>query len=139
MSRDPRPPKAPWLTPYLTVRDAGAALDFYQRAFGFEPGEVASDEHGKVMHCEMRYRDQLVVMFAPEGAFGGSSQAPRSLGVIAPQVFYVYCDDVDAIYQRARAAGAIGEVEPADQFWGDRMGSVVDPDGYRWAFACHLG
>ncbi len=56
----------------------------------------------------------------------------------APQTFYVYCGDVDALYAQALAAGAISVMPPADQFWGDRYCMVEDPDGYRWGFATRL-
>lgn len=128
-----RPANTPWLTPYLTVANARAALDFYTRAFGFAAGDVV-DENGVPIHAEMRYQGELVLMFAPEGAWGSTARSPRSLGVECPQTFYVYCDDVDAMHARAVAAGATSLMAPADQFWGDRYRMVVDPDGYRWGF-----
>ncbi|NUO86701.1 MAG: VOC family protein [Cupriavidus sp.] len=128
-----RPANTPWLTPYLTVANGRAALDFYGRAFGFTAGNVV-DENGVPTHAEMHYHGQLVVMFAPEGAWGSTARTPRSLGVECPQTFYVYCDDVDAMHQRAVDAGAVSLMAPADQFWGDRYCMVEDPDGYRWGF-----
>ncbi|CAG2141730.1 VOC family protein [Cupriavidus plantarum] len=134
----PRPPNTPWLTPYLTVASGRAALDFYSRAFGFTVHNVL-DENGVPTHAEMHYQGQLVVMFAPEGAWGSTARTPRSLGVEASQTFYVYCEDVDAMFARAIGAGAISVMPPADQFWGDRYCMVEDPDGYRWGFGKHLG
>lgn len=129
-----RPANTPWLTPYLTVSNGRSAIDFYHRAFGFSAGNIV-DENGVPTHAEMHYRGELVVMFAPEGAWGSTARTPRSLGVECPQTFYVYCDDVDAMYARAVAAGAASLMAPADQFWGDRYCMVEDPDGYRWGFA----
>ncbi|WDD96328.1 VOC family protein [Burkholderia sp. FERM BP-3421] len=134
---DPRPAGVPWLTPYLTVRSAQAALAFYHAAFGFDTRELI-DEDGAIMHAEMSYRGQQVLMFAPEGAFGTTARSPRSAGAPAPQSFYLYVDDVDAVYQRALDAGATGVSAPQDQFWGDRFAQIEDPDGYRWALARHL-
>jgi PhnB protein len=51
---------------------------------------------------------------------------------------YVYCDDVDALFKRATAAGAKVERPVQDQFWGDRMGSLVDPEGHIWTFATNV-
>ncbi|WP_322107219.1 VOC family protein [Paraburkholderia sp. J41] len=133
----PRPAGVPWLTPYLTVRDARAAMDFYRAAFGFDVRDSVEDD-GAVMHVEMTYHDQLIVMFAPEGAFGSTARTPKSAHAIAPQSFYLYVDDVDAVYARALAAGAKSLSEPQDQFWGDRFAQVEDLDGYRWALARHL-
>ena len=133
----PRPAGVPWLTPYLTVRDARTALAFYEAAFGFAVRDSVEDD-GAIMHVEMTYHDQLIVMFAPEGAFGSTARTPKSAQTIAPQSFYLYVDNVDAVYARALEAGAKSLSEPQDQFWGDRFAQVEDLDGYRWALARHL-
>ncbi|WP_179404812.1 VOC family protein [Burkholderia guangdongensis] len=134
---DPRPADMPWLTPYLTVRNARASIAFYQAAFGFALRDV-HDEDGAVMHVEMTYRGQMIVMFAPEGAFGSTAMTPKSAGATAPQSFYLYVDDVDATHRRALDAGAKSLTEPQDQFWGDRFAQIEDLDGYRWALARRL-
>jgi uncharacterized glyoxalase superfamily protein PhnB len=131
---DPRPADVPWLTPYLAVRSAAASIAFYGNAFGFERRELI-DEDGAIMHVEMSYHGQLILMFAPEGAFGSTARTPRSADLMAPQSFYLYVDDVDAVYQRALDAGAKSLSEPRDQFWGDRFAQIEDLDGYRWALA----
>ncbi|MEQ5840923.1 VOC family protein [Paraburkholderia acidicola] len=130
----PRPAGVPWLTPYMTVRDARSAIAFYEAAFGFALRDSVQDE-GVIMHVEMTWQDQLIVMFAPEGAFGSTAKTPKSAGAIAPQSFYLYVDDVDTVYTRALAAGAKSLSEPQDQFWGDRFAQIEDLDGYRWALA----
>ncbi|KVC82336.1 VOC family protein [Burkholderia ubonensis] len=134
---DPRPADVPWLTPYLAVRNAHASIEFFKAAFGFELRDML-DEDGAIMHVEMAYRGQLIVMFAPEGAFGSTARTPRSAGATAPQSFYLYVDDVDATWQRALDAGAKSLSAPQDQFWGDRFAQVEDLDGYRWALARRL-
>ena len=119
------------LTPYLTVRDAQAAIDFYEKAFGFTVTEKMPDEKGGIMHVGMSYRGKMVVMFAPESV--APSKAPVSSGVAEAVGLYLYCEDADAMFQRAVAAGGTGERPVEDMFWGDRMGSVRDPDGYLWS------
>jgi uncharacterized glyoxalase superfamily protein PhnB len=138
MSENGKPPQAPRLSPYLTVRSAEAALDFYEKAFGFTRREVMKGEDGRVQHAEMMFHESLI-MFAPEGAFGNTCKAPASSGSEPPIGLYVYCADVDALFARAKAAGAKVFKEPADMFWGDRMCAFEDPDGYRWSFATHKG
>lgn len=133
----PRPAGVPWLTPYLTVRDARTSMNFYRAALGFAVRDSVEDD-GAIMHVEMTYHDQLIVMFAPEGAFGSTARTPKSAQAVAPQSFYLYVDDVDAVYARALEAGAKSLSEPQDQFWGDRFAQVEDLDGYRWALARHL-
>ncbi|CAJ9185661.1 glyoxalase family protein [Burkholderia pseudomallei] len=135
---DPRPADVPWLPPYLTVRSAQASIQFFSDAFGFEKRDLI-DEDGAIMHVEMSYRGQLIVMFAPEGAFGSTARTPRSADAIAPQSFYLYVDDVDATYRRALDAGAKSLSAPQDQFWGDRFAQIEDLDGYRWALARRIG
>lgn len=129
-----RPTGVPWLTPYMTVRDARSSTAFFEAAFGFAVRDSVQDD-GAVMHVEMTYQDQLIVMFAPEGAFGSTAKTPKSAETVAPQSFYLYVDDVDAVYTRALAAGAKSLSEPQDQFWGDRFAQIEDLDGYRWALA----
>ncbi|AOK28725.1 MULTISPECIES: VOC family protein [Burkholderia] len=135
---DPRPADVPWLTPYLTVRDARASIQFFSAAFGFKQRELI-DEDGAIMHVEMSYHGQLIVMFAPQGAFGSTARTPRSAGATAPQSFYLYVDDVDETYRRALDAGAKSLSEPQDQFWGDRFAQIEDLDGYRWSLARRIG
>ncbi|KVE27954.1 glyoxalase [Burkholderia singularis] len=135
---DPRPADVPWLTPYLTVRDARASIQFFSAAFGFKQRELV-DEDGAIMHVEMSYHGQLIVMFAPQGAFGSTARTPRSAGATAPQSFYLYVDDVDETYRRALDAGAKSLSEPQDQFWGDRFAQIEDLDGYRWSLARRIG
>lgn len=134
---DPRSEGMPWLTPYLTVSDPNRALDFYSTAFGFERAEVM-EEDGQITHAGMKYRDKTIVMFAPETACDSIAQTPAHGGFECPIGLYVYVDDVDAAYRRAIEAGAKGVMEPHDMFWGDRMTSVRDPDGYVWSLAHRL-
>jgi PhnB protein len=138
MSKRPaRPANMSWLSPYLVVRDANAALDFYQRAFGFEKQMAMPGPDGRIMHAEMTYRD-MVIMFGPECDSGGRAQAPATSGVSSPVGLYLYCDDVDALYQRATAAGAKAVSPPTDMFYGDRVCTLNDPDGFTWSFATNV-
>jgi uncharacterized glyoxalase superfamily protein PhnB len=134
--RPPRPANSPWLSPYLTVRDADAAIDFYQRAFGFEKRMTVPGPGGKTGHAELTYRDALI-MLGPEND-KGPCRAPVSLGVSSPVNLYVYCDDVDALFKRATAAGATATFPPQDMFWGDRICTLTDPDGHSWTFATNV-
>jgi uncharacterized glyoxalase superfamily protein PhnB len=138
MSSNGKPANFPWLVPYLTVKDADQSLDFYQRAFGFEKRFTMPGPDGKTAHAEAGYKD-VVVMFGPECANGGSGKAPATSGVKPAVGLYVYCDDVDALCKRAEAAGAKVERTPVDMFWGDRMCALTDPDGHMWSFATHTG
>ncbi|HWG44450.1 MAG TPA: VOC family protein [Gemmataceae bacterium] len=128
----------PWLSPYLTVKDADAAIDFYQRAFGFEKRFAMPGPDGKTGHVEMVWREAMI-MFGPEHTKDECAyKAPVTTGVASPVGLYVYCEDVDALYARAVAAGAKVVSAPVDQFYGDRQCTLEDPDGHRWFFATNV-
>ena len=136
--KDGRPADWPALTPYMTVRDAGASLRFYEAAFGFKvTGEVMRNEAGVVMHAGMRLGD-ATIMFAPQST-SSEMKAPASSGATDSLSIYLYVADVDALAARAERAGARVIQRPADQFWGDRIAVFKDPDGYHWTFATNVG
>jgi PhnB protein len=137
MSKRPaKPADMPWVATFLTVKDADASLAFYQKAFGFEKKMSMPGPDGKTAHAEVRWRDG-VIMFGTEGP-QNKCKAPSTLGIRPPVGMYVYCEDVDALYKRATAAGAKSEMPPQDMFWGDRMCTVLDPDGHIWSFAANM-
>jgi uncharacterized glyoxalase superfamily protein PhnB len=134
-----RPPKQAgysWLSPYFVVKDAAAAADFYERAFGLKKKFMMPLPDGRAGHTEMTWHD-IVVMFGPEQP-EHPCKTPTTLGVQSPVQLYLYCEDVDALYARATAAGARGEQAPETMFYGDRVCRVVDPDGYAWGFATNV-
>lgn len=134
-----KPAEANYVTTYLTVADGARALAFYERAFGFTPGNVMREDDGRVGHAEMHYQGAIVIMFAPEGAWGSTDRTPAHMGLSLPLNFYVYCPDVDARTDEAKRAGAKVLAAPQDMFWGDRMAKLEDPDGYVWCFATRTG
>ncbi|MBE0595859.1 MAG: VOC family protein [Desulfuromonadales bacterium] len=134
------PPDANWLTPYLTVADAERSLAFYERAFGFARGNVLPGPKGGIMHADMTYQGKTVIMFAPESTPSPvPMKTPAHSGVAPPISLYVYCPDVDALAEQARRVDATVLEGPEDMFWGDRMVSLRDPDGYIWSFATRVG
>ena len=123
------------LTPHLICRDAASALDFYARAFGAVELMRLPAPDGRLMHATLRIGDShlMLVDEMPEwGALG-----PLSLGG-SPVTVHLYVEDVDAAFQQAVAAGATPKMQPADMFWGDRYGQLVDPFGHRWSIATHV-
>ena len=134
-----KPGYAQWLTPYLMVNDVEAELRFCEEALGLTVRDRVEGPDGLVMHAEVTHKDKVVVMCAPEGAHGSPAQSPASGGFAAPLTLYLYVDDVDAAFARARAAGATVTQEPADMFWGDRTFGLTDPAGYNWLLASHIG
>lgn len=121
--------------PYLTVREAARALDFYKAAFGAEELERYVDGGGKIGHAEIRIGTALIMLSDEFPGHGVLS--PESLGGSAVTI-HLYVEDVDRLAIRALAAGAELVRPIADQFYGDRGGLLRDPFGHRWWLATHI-
>ena len=122
------------VTPFMTVRDAASAIEFYKRAFGATERDVAKDPSGKVMHAELQIGDSVIMMsdeFPDYGALSPQSVGGSSMGL------HIYVDNVDTAFDRAVKAGAQVEMPVMDQFWGDRYGKLKDPFGHKWSIATH--
>jgi uncharacterized glyoxalase superfamily protein PhnB len=115
------------ITPYLVVPGIAKLVEFLKQAFGAEETHpIMTRPDGTVMHAEMRIGDSRLMMGEPMGNFQAM-----------PCMLYLYVPDVDAIYRRALAAGAVSLQEPADQFYGDRNAGVRDPSGNLWWIGTH--
>jgi PhnB protein len=130
-AKSPIPQGLHSVTPHLICDDAAKAIDWYKRAFDAEELGRASGPDGKIMHAEIRIGNSHLYLNDPMG--GG--KGPRSLGG-SPVGLWIYVPDADVLFNRAIAAGAsvapgpMGKLQ--DQFWGDRCGTLVDPEGYYW-------
>lgn len=122
------------VTPYLSIKGAAEAIEFYTKAFDAielfrltMPGEI-------IGHAEIQIGNSRIMIADPcdEVSFGD----PKTLGGSTVGL-YVYVDDVDALYTQALAAGATSVKPVEDQFYGDRTGTIVDPYGHRWFLATH--
>jgi uncharacterized glyoxalase superfamily protein PhnB len=134
MSVKPIPEHYHTLTPYLTVRDATRAIEFYKQAFGATERGVMKGPDGKVMHAELMIGDSIIMLGDEFPEFGALS--PQSTGG-AGMGLHIYVDGVDAAFDRAVKAGAEVEMPVMDQFWGDRYGKLKDPFGHKWSIATH--
>ncbi len=123
------------ITPYITVRGAARAIDFYQRAFGAEEKERMPGPDGtSVMHAELTIGDSVLMLSDEFPQMG--CRSPQTLGGSTGYLF-LYVPDVDAAVKRAVDAGAKISMPVADMFWGDRFGKVSDPFGHEWGLATH--
>ena len=134
MSVKPIPDGYHSITPYLTVRDAARAIEFYKQAFGAVPKAVMNSPDGKVMHAELLIGDSVVMLADEFPEFG--SLSPQTTGG-AGLGLHIYIDGVDAAFDRAVQAGATVEMPVMDMFWGDRYGKLKDPFGHKWSIATH--
>jgi uncharacterized glyoxalase superfamily protein PhnB len=114
------------VTPLLHVRDVAGLIQFLERAFAaVETGRVTHSD-GRIVHAEVRIGDSRVMLGEP----WGDAEFPPGTHYV-----YLYVKDTDTVYRRALEAGATSLMEPAEQFWGDRLAGVEDPAGIRWWIA----
>ncbi|MHB8472594.1 MAG: VOC family protein [Gammaproteobacteria bacterium] len=124
------------LTPYINIKGAVAAIEFYKKAFGAKENGRITMADGTVAHAEIQIGDSKI-MLAEESA-QWDNKSPQTLGG-SPVCLCLYVEDVDAVFMQALAAGATvtGEMEVKDQFYGDRTGSLTDPFGHKWTIMTH--
>jgi PhnB protein len=121
------------VTPYLIVQGGEAAIAFYQKALGAKEVMRMSDA-GKVRHAELQIGDSRIMLADEHPELNALS--PKTIGG-SPISIHLYVEDVDAVVERAIAAGAKLIRPVADQFYGDRTGGLEDPFGHRWFVATH--
>ena len=135
-TRPPKPDGHPWIVPYLTVADPGAALDFYARAFGFETKLALRGPGGAIEHAEMVWQTGRI-MIGPESE-EHTARSPIATQTPCPIALYVYTSEVGRRHAEAVLAGAEVIEEPTITPWGDRITILADPFGYKWTFAENL-
>jgi PhnB protein len=123
------------VTAMLTVTDVKAAAAFYQKAFGFAKRGIMNGPDGKAIHAELTLRG-TTLMLGPEIPQMGSRSA-KTIGA-SPSSLYLLTENADKAVAKAVKLGAALQGEVMDMFWGDRCGTVVDPDGYPWMVATHV-
>lgn len=114
------------ITPYLVIEGAAKLIDFLKQAFDAQETFRMPTPDGTIMHAEVKIGDSTLMM-------GEASDKWKPM----PASIYLYVNDSDAVYKRALQAGATSLMAPADQFYGDRHGSVKDPAGNIWWIATH--
>ena len=123
------------ITPYVIVRGGAAAIAFYQKVFGARLRMKLDAPGGKIGHAELEIGDSLIMLADEHPEMG--ALAPPTIGG-TPVGLHVYLADVDAVAAKAIAAGATLKRPVADQFYGDRLGSIVDPFGHLWHISTHI-
>jgi len=131
MSEATTTPTVGGLTPYITVRGASAAAEFYKRAFGAEEMSRIPDGE-RLMHCHLRVNGADLMM-ADEFPECGRGEAAEPSGRPSGVTLHLQVDDADAWWNRALEAGATVAMPIAVQFWGDRYGQIRDPFGHKWS------
>jgi PhnB protein len=133
-AKSPIPEGFHTVTPQLILDNAAQAIDWYKKALGAEEVSRATGPDGKILHADLKIGNSHIMM---NDAMGGA-KGPKAFGG-SPTSLWVYVDNADALFNRAVGAGAKVEPGPmgqiSDQFWGDRCGTINDPQGYRWTIA----
>ena len=122
------------VTPYLALKNADAAIKFYKQAFGAKETMRLPAPDGGVAHAEISIGDSRIMMSDEMPAYGNKSA--ETLGG-SPISLAVYVEDVDSAFDQAVKAGATVKRPVEDQFYGDRVGTLIDPFGYQWSLMTH--
>ncbi|HEV8584345.1 MAG TPA: VOC family protein [Methylomirabilota bacterium] len=120
--------------PYLSIKGASDAIEFYKKAFEAKELMRMAQPDGRIGHAELQIGDSKVMLAdeSPEMDF----RSPRSVGG-SPVMLHLYVEDVDTVVGRAVASGAKVLRPIQDQFYGDRSGTLADPYGHLWHVATH--
>jgi PhnB protein len=122
------------VTPYLIIRGASRAIEFYKKAFGATELMRFPGPNDTVMHAEIKIGDSPV-MLADEGETS-TYRSPQTFGG-SPVSLMIYVEDVDKVFNQAVSTGAKATRPVEDQFYGDRLGTLVDPFGHIWTISTH--
>ena len=123
------------VTPYLYVRGAAAAIDFYKSVFGATEIVRMAGPNGRIMHAEMKIGDSIVMLGDENPQMGVLS--PQTVGGFSTSL-HVYVEHVDAVVQKMIDSGAKLVRPIKNQFYGDRSASLLDPFGHMWSVATHV-
>lgn len=122
------------VTPYLIVKGAAKAIEFYKQAFGATETLRMAQPDGRIGHAELKIGDSTIMLADEFPEI--NARGPESLGG-TPVMIHLYVEDVDGVAKKASSAGA-KELRPVkDQFYGDRSGMFADPFGHKWNIATH--
>lgn len=122
------------VTPYLIIKGATAAIEYYKKAFGAIELFRFPAPGGKIGHAEIKVGDSPIMLADEFPEMGHKS--PKSLGG-TPVSLMIYVEDVDTVFKQAIAAGGKEQRPVADQFYGDRLGTLEDPFGHHWHVSTH--
>lgn len=135
MSTKPIPEGHHTVTPYLAIKNAVEALEFYKKAFGATETFRLMMQDGRLGHGEIRLGDSVIMLSDEFPEYDGGA-SPKTLGGSSVCI-HLYVEDVDAFFKAALSAGARERKPVMDQFYGDRSGQLEDPFGHLWWVATH--
>jgi len=125
------------VTPYLIVKGAAQAIEYYKKVFGATETVRMNGPDGKIGHAELKIGDSHIMLADENPSMGEGHSSASSIGG-SPISLYVYLPDVDEVVRRAAELGAKILKPVQDQFYGDRNGFIQDPFGHLWGVATHV-
>lgn len=125
------------VTPYLIVKDAARAIEYYKKVFGATETVRMNGPGGKIGHAELKIGNSHIMLADENPGMGQGHTSATAVGG-SPVSLYVYLPDVDRVVERAKAEGAKILKPVQDQFYGDRSGFIQDPFGHFWSVATHV-
>jgi PhnB protein len=123
------------VTPYLFVKGAASVIDYYKNVFGAKERMRMPGPNGRIMHAELEIGDSIVMLADENPQVGAKS--PETVGG-ASSSLHVYVEDVDSTAKKAVSGGAKLVRPVKDEFYGDRIGTIIDPFGHMWSIATHI-
>ena len=138
MAVKPTPAGYHSVTPYLIVKGAARAIDFYKQAFGATEIMRFPGPNNLVMHAELKIGDSVIMLADEQATPGGAEyRSPQSVGG-SPVSLMIYVPEVDKTFKQAVSLGAQSKRDVQNQFYGDRSGNLIDPFGHIWTIATHV-
>jgi PhnB protein len=138
MSKVPHIPKGyNSVTPYLVIKNAAKAIDYYKKVFGATEVMRMNGPNGTVGHAELQIGDSRIMLADENPSMGQGHTSAVTIGA-SPVSLYVYLPDVDSVVKRAAEEGAKILKPVETQFYGDRSGFIQDPFGHLWGVATHV-
>lgn len=125
------------ITPYLIIKGAAQAIEYYKKVFGATEVVRMNGPEGKVGHAELKIGNSIIMLADENPSMGEGHTSAATIGA-SPVSLYVYLPDVDSVVKRAAAEGAKILKPVQDQFYGDRNASIQDPFGHLWGIATHV-
>ncbi len=120
---------------YMSVKDAGAAIEFYKKAFGVKEKLRLTEPGGRIGHAELAFGSTTLMLADEFPEYGFES--PKDTGTTSCSL-HIHVDNADEVIRRAIEAGAKLIREPQDQFYGERSGTIKDPFGHHWNIGHHI-
>lgn len=137
MAVKPVPAGYATITPYLVVKGASEAMEWYKKALNALEVTCMQGPDGRIMHGELRIGTSVIMLCDEFPEMPGAWSSPQSLGGTCVALWF-YADDCDLIYRQAMSAGAVSVSAPSNMYWGDRHARFNDPFGHAWNVATHI-